>query len=205
MSKGSWVFGSGATAKAPGFELCTTRDIRRFICRSAYVTSPFHSDFNWNLYCGRRIGSSMRRQERQVLLFGVALSTLLRAVMGWTIIGGVYYVIFWFVLYRLLLIHSRTNLWIIALTLIVFMMVLNALTNYVIFRARKLSLSFFITCIFPFMDVALFACLLHLDKPAALSLIPYLLYRLYSLWWSCGLWKLNQLAPTAASDLNFPQ
>lgn len=110
----------------------------------------------------------------------------------WTIIGGVYYIIFWLVLYRLLLIESRSRLWVAAFTLILFMMIVNALTNYVIFRARNITLSFVITCIFPFMDVALFISLLRLDQPAAFSLIPYLLYRVYSLWWGYGLWKLNQ-------------
>ena len=110
----------------------------------------------------------------------------------WTIIGGVYYVIFWFVLYRLLLIEIRTTLWTSAFTLILFMMVLNALTNYVIFRARNIGLSFFVTCIFPVMDIALFVCLLKLDKPAAWALIPYLIYRVYSVWWGYGLWRLNQ-------------
>ena len=110
----------------------------------------------------------------------------------WTIIGGVYYVIFWFVLYRLLLLENRSTLWIAAFTLIIFMMIVNALTNYVIFRARNIALSFLITCIFPFMDVALFVCLLRLDKPAAWSLLPYLLYRIYSVWWGYGLWKLNR-------------
>jgi tryptophan-rich sensory protein len=109
----------------------------------------------------------------------------------WTIIGGVYYAIFWFVLYRLLLIEDRTPIWIAAFTLTLFMMIVNALTNYVIFRARNITLSFIITCIFPFMDVALFACFLRLDKPAAWALSPYLVYRVYSLWWGYGLWKLN--------------
>ena len=111
----------------------------------------------------------------------------------WTIIGGLYYLIFWFVLYRLLRLDSSA-LRIVALALILFMMIVNALANYVIFRAQDLRLSFIVTCIFPFMDVALFICLIRLDRPAAWSLIPYLLYRVYSLWWGYGLWKLNSRA-----------
>ena len=109
----------------------------------------------------------------------------------WTIIGGVYYVTFWLVLYRLLLIENRSRLWMAAFTLILFMMIVNALTNYVIFRVRNLALSFLITSLFPFMDVALFICLLRLDRLAAWVLVPYLVYRIYSLWWAYGVWKLN--------------
>ena len=109
----------------------------------------------------------------------------------WSIIGGLYYVIFWFVLYRLFRLDSDSVLRGAAITLILFMMVANALTNYVIFRARDLRLSFIIGNIFPVMDVALFICMIQLDRIAAWALIPYLFYRIYAIWWGYGLWKLN--------------
>ena len=112
----------------------------------------------------------------------------------WAIIGGLYYLIFWFVLYRLLRLDGDSALRGIALTLILLMMVVNALTNYVIFRARNLRLSFIIGNLFPLMDVTLFVCLLRLDRLAAWTLIPYLLYRIYALWWGYGLWKINSRA-----------
>jgi tryptophan-rich sensory protein len=74
------------------------------------------------------------------------------------------------------------------------MMVINALTNYIIFRAQNLRLSFIIGTLFPILDVALFICLIQLDKVAAWSLIPYLLYRIYALWWGYCLWKINSRA-----------
>ena len=109
----------------------------------------------------------------------------------WSIIGGLYYVIFFFVIYRLLELDSDSALRDAALTLILFMMIVNALTNYIIFRARNLRLSFIVGAMFPIMDVALFIFLIQLDKAAAWVLVPYLLYRIYALWWGYGLWKLN--------------
>lgn len=109
----------------------------------------------------------------------------------WSIIGGLYYVLFFFVIYRLLRLDSDSALRSAALTLISFMMVVNALTNYVIFRARNLRLSFIVGTVFPIMDIALFICLIRLDRIAAWSLVPYLLYRIYALWWGYGLWKIN--------------
>jgi tryptophan-rich sensory protein len=109
----------------------------------------------------------------------------------WAVIGGLYYVIFCFVLYRLLRLDGGSGLRVATLALMVFMMVVNALTNYAIFRARNLRLSFIIGSLFPALDVALFACMLRLDSPAAWALIPYLLYRLYALWWGYWLWKVN--------------
>jgi len=110
---------------------------------------------------------------------------------AWGIIGGVYYLIFWFVLYRLLRLDGGSALRNLALALIMVMMVVNAQVNYVIFRARNLRLSFVIGNLFPLMDVSLFVCLLLLDKAAAWTLVPYLLYRIYALWWGYGLWKVN--------------
>ncbi len=110
---------------------------------------------------------------------------------AWSIIGGLYYVIFCFVIYRLLRLDDDSALAAAALALVSFMMIVNALTNYVIFRARNLRLSFIIGNLFPVMDIALFICLIRLDRVAAWSLIPYLLYRIYALWWGYGLWKLN--------------
>ena len=43
----------------------------------------------------------------------------------------------------------------------------------------------------PIVDVVLFICVVQLDRMAAWSLVPYLLYRVYAVWWGYGLWKLN--------------
>jgi tryptophan-rich sensory protein len=110
----------------------------------------------------------------------------------WTIIGGGYYLLFFFIIYRLFRLSRYSNLWIAAFGLIVFMMIVNALSNYVIFRARNLYLSFIIGAIFPIMDVTLFVLLMALDQSAALAMIPYLLYRVYAVFWGYALWRANQ-------------
>jgi len=71
------------------------------------------------------------------------------------------------------------------------MLAANALSNYVIFRAQNLRLSLIVGASFPFMDVALFVLLIELDKVAAWALIPYLLYRIYGVWWGYAVWKAN--------------
>jgi tryptophan-rich sensory protein len=108
----------------------------------------------------------------------------------WSIIGGLYYVVFWFVSYSLLRLEGSVirN---VALALVLFMMIVNALTNYVIFRARNLRLSFIVGGLFPFMDITLLLYLIQLDTIAAWSLVPYLVYRIYAVWWGYQLWKLN--------------
>jgi tryptophan-rich sensory protein len=76
------------------------------------------------------------------------------------------------------------------------MMVVNALTNYVIFRLRNLHLSFIVGCLFPIMDVTLLILLVQLDTLAAWSLLPYLIYRVYAVWWGYALWKSNRSGAT---------
>ncbi len=112
----------------------------------------------------------------------------------WSIIGVFYYAIFFFVIYRLLRLDNDSSLRSAALALIFFMMIINALTNYLIFRARNLRLSFIVGALFPMMDIALFICLIQLERAAAWSLVPYLLYRIYALWWGYSLWKINSRA-----------
>ena len=112
----------------------------------------------------------------------------------WTIIGVIYYVIFFWIIYRLLRLDNYPVRWYAAGGLIVLMMTVNGLSNYVIFRARNLYLSFVIGAVFPVLDLTLFALLMTLDQPAALALTPYLLYRVYAIFWGYGLWRMNQPA-----------
>lgn len=109
----------------------------------------------------------------------------------WSIIGAVYYLIFGFITYRLLRLES-SSLRSAAFALIVFMMIINALTNYIIFRARNLRLSSIVGNLFPIMDVTLLILLIQLDTMAAWSLVPYLIYRVYAVWWGYALLNLNR-------------
>ncbi|HKS23082.1 MAG TPA: tryptophan-rich sensory protein [Thermoanaerobaculia bacterium] len=110
----------------------------------------------------------------------------------WSIIGAIYYVIFGFILFRLLTHGVAGAVEVSALLLTASMMLLNALTNFVIFRARNLRLAFIVGGIFPVLDVGLFLCLVRLDRVAAWSLVPYLMYRVYAVWWGYSLWRINQ-------------
>ena len=110
---------------------------------------------------------------------------------AWSVIGALYYATFGFVVFRLLSAAPLTPLSRATLVLIVAMMVGNALANLVIFRARNLHLSYVIGCGFAAIDLLLVGCMLFLDRIAALALAPYLVYRIYAVWWGQALAKLN--------------
>jgi tryptophan-rich sensory protein len=109
----------------------------------------------------------------------------------WSIIGAVYYAIFGFVVFRLLSGALPAGLTAATLTLIVVMMLGNALANLVIFRARKLHLSYLVGNVFALLDVLLVGCVVRLDVLAAAALAPYLVYRVYAVWWGRAIMKLN--------------
>jgi len=109
----------------------------------------------------------------------------------WYIVGVIYYVICFFILYRIFRHHGDTSTKHVALTLLAVMMSVNAFWNYVFFRAQNLFLSFFAFAFYPFIAVALFIFLLQFEEIAAWSLVPYFVYLLYAVWWGYGLWKLN--------------
>jgi tryptophan-rich sensory protein len=113
----------------------------------------------------------------------------------WSIIGGLYYAVFGFVLYRIFALTEPGSLRVFTILLIVVMMVLNGVSNWVIFRARDFRSAFLIGALFPVLDLVLLACLLQLDTTAATFLVPYLIYRVYGVYWGYALWKANPAAP----------
>jgi tryptophan-rich sensory protein len=116
----------------------------------------------------------------------------------WSIIGVGYYVVFGFIVFRLLSTAAPSAFTAPALTLIVIMMVGNALANLVIFRARDLRFSYRIGWIFAALDVVLVAAVIRVDFVAAAPLAPYLLYRVYALWWARAILILNEPEPRPA-------
>jgi tryptophan-rich sensory protein len=110
----------------------------------------------------------------------------------WYAIGGIYYLVFCFIIYRLLRVEAGSQGLTVTCVLVGFMMLANGFSNIVIFRLRDLFLSFLIGAVFPLLDLLLFAFLWNLDKVAAYSMTPYLVYRVYAVIWGYGLWQANR-------------
>jgi tryptophan-rich sensory protein len=111
---------------------------------------------------------------------------------GWMVIGGLYYVICFSVLYRLFLLpssHGRAA----AFALIGAFMFINALWNYFFFRTRNLFHAYVLGLPYSAVAISLFLLLLlRLDAVAAWCLLPYLLYLFfYANLWGYRIWKLN--------------
>jgi benzodiazapine receptor len=109
---------------------------------------------------------------------------------GWVIIGGLYYVICFAVWSRLLLLPSSPNRS-MAFVLLGTVMLINALWNYLFFRARNLKNAYLIGLPYSAVAIALFSFLLNLDRTAAWCFLPYMAYLVYASFWSYRIWKLN--------------
>jgi tryptophan-rich sensory protein len=111
---------------------------------------------------------------------------------GWMVIGGLYYLICFSVLYRLFLLPPslrRTA----AFALVGAIMFTNALWNYFFFRTRNLFHAYLLGLPYGAIAIALFLLLLiRLDRLAAWCFFPYLLYLFYGNLWGYRTWKLNR-------------
>lgn len=109
----------------------------------------------------------------------------------WIIIGVFYYVISFFIAYRVLRHSGDSFLRVASFTLLLAMMGINAVWNYVFFRAHNLFLSVFAFIPYPLLAIALFVCLLQFEPLAAWSFLPYLAYLNYAALICYKYWKLN--------------
>jgi benzodiazapine receptor len=110
---------------------------------------------------------------------------------GWMVIGGLYYVICFAVLYRLFLLPPapvRSA----AFALLGAIMFINALWNYFFFRTCNLFHAYLLGLPYSVIAISLFLLLLlRVDRIAAWCLLPYILYLFYASIWGYRIWKLN--------------
>ena len=110
---------------------------------------------------------------------------------SWFILGGLYYAMCFFVLYRIFLHESGVRFRLSALLLIIALMVTNALWNLAFFRFDQLLFAFVIVIPYGLLALGLFAVLRRLDRLASWIVVPYLVYLLYATAWGFGVWRLN--------------
>jgi tryptophan-rich sensory protein len=110
----------------------------------------------------------------------------------WGILGGLFYAVFFTVVYRLVALNGGDPLRDAALALTFAIMAANALWNYVFIRAKSLFWAFATFPPYTALVLALAACLLPLDVVAAWVLVPYLAYLVYANAWGYAVWRLNR-------------
>ena len=120
---------------------------------------------------------------------------------AWLALGGLYYVLCFIVLFRLLKLPT-TSLQVTTLAATIALMAANGAWNYLFFRRANLyaSLVFFLP--YATLALALFGLLLRVDPASSAIFGPYLLYLVYATAWS---YKVCQLNRSPANASAFPR
>ena len=137
-------------------------------------------------------GAGVRARFRELQL--PAYSPSLRV---WFVIGGVYYLICYTILFRLLTAGLPTTRYLIAVVLLLVFMVLNAGWGWLFFRRKDLRASYLAFFVYDAVALVLAGVLVSIDSTSAVLLVPYLLYQLYAIWWAYRLWKMNSTSSSS--------
>jgi tryptophan-rich sensory protein len=110
---------------------------------------------------------------------------------SWFLVGGYYYVMCLVVLYRILSHKPGTRYRGMSLSLVVALMISNALWNLTFFRPGLLGVAVAMTLVYALLACVLFAALWRLDRLAGWVVVPYMLYLIYVTTWIHAVWRLN--------------
>jgi tryptophan-rich sensory protein len=119
---------------------------------------------------------------------------------AWVVIGALYYVVCFIVLFRLFNLESRGRLWSVAMSLALLMLAINAIWNLLFFRLKSLRASVFALVPYSLVVLGLAFSLAALDRLAAWSLAPYIVYLVYANTWLYKLWRANDKAASRSAS-----
>ncbi len=108
----------------------------------------------------------------------------------WYIVGGIYYVICGIIGYRQF--HSATDVSIISVILLTLIMIVNGLTNFILFKFRSLKVFYIVLYPFIALFIILIAVLAKIDRLAVVLAGIYLIWLVYDLYYFLNLWRLNK-------------
>jgi len=111
---------------------------------------------------------------------------------AWAIIGGAYYILFFFLL-RSALDGPSVPFWTsLMLTLIAVLLIANATWNWIFFRKKNLWLSFVFFVPYLVLSLALAGVLHRVRNPFSGWYAIYPVYLVYATWWGYRVWRLNR-------------
>jgi len=108
----------------------------------------------------------------------------------WYVVGAIYYIIFGIATYRQFAIGK--SFFSAPILLLTFVMIINGLSNFVLFKHR--SLKWFYWIIYPFILILLTLIILLWkdDKMSASLIFLYFLWLFYDLYYGYNIWILNK-------------
>lgn len=110
----------------------------------------------------------------------------------WYIVGGLYYIIIGFIAFRQF--HSAQDIFTFPIILLTLIMVMNGLTNFIIFKFRSLKIFYLVLYPFIALFIGLIIVLIETDKISVALAGMYLAWLIYDLYYFRNLWRLNDIA-----------
>jgi len=107
----------------------------------------------------------------------------------WYVIGGLYYIICGIIAYTHF--HSSTDIFTLPIILLTLIMVINGLTNFILFKFRSLKMFYLILYPFSVLFIGLIIVLIQTDKISVVLAGVYLAWLVYDLYYFLNLWRLN--------------
>ena len=108
----------------------------------------------------------------------------------WYLVGGLYYLICGVIAYRIF--HASSTIFSLPIILLALMMLVNGLTNFVLFKLKSLKLFYWSLYLFIFLLIRIMVTLFTADNISFWLASPYLLWLGYDLYYFRTLWKLNE-------------
>lgn len=108
----------------------------------------------------------------------------------WYIIGGLYYIICGVIAYRHF--HSSKDILTLPIILLTLIMVINGLTNFILFKFHSLKMFYLVLYPFIALFIGLIIVLIQTDKISFGLASIYLAWLVYDLYYFFNLWQLNK-------------
>jgi tryptophan-rich sensory protein len=108
----------------------------------------------------------------------------------WYVVGGIYYILFGIITYRLLD-NWDNNLSVVSLIFLVMIMLLNGASNLFLFKLRSLKGFFYSLIWFTLLCIILFIFMLFIDVLSVILISIYLIWLVYDLIYFYYLWTMN--------------
>ena len=108
----------------------------------------------------------------------------------WYLVGGLYYLICGVIAYRTF--HASSTIFSLPIILLALMMLVNGLTNFVLFKLKSLKLFYWSLYPFALLLISLMVTVFPDDKISFWLASLYFLWLCYDLYYFRTLWKINE-------------
>ena len=111
------------------------------------------------------------------------------SLRSWYVVGAAYYILFGIIAYRQF--AKGKNFLSISIILVILAMLINGLSNFILFKFRSIKWFYFIIYPFSFLLLVLIIVLSSIDMVSTILASLYFIWLFFDLYYGHNMWKLN--------------